>query len=124
MTADGARADDRRRRKDAMSKLLRKRWRPAVAAAIVAGAAGASAADDAALRDDVSVLIELAIRARDGVRIHRELLRELVDRRQLLVACERARGERRGHALVDLAIHGHAAVVIEPNVERHHLLIY
>src|SRR5687767_15520449 len=73
----------------------------------------------AAMRDDVTVLIELAVCTRDRVRIDREPLREVVDRWKLLVAREHARRKRRRYRLVDLAVHRNAAVVVDAYVEGH-----
>src|SRR5262249_54148326 len=73
----------------------------------------------AALRRDVTCLIQLAVGARDRVRVDRELPRELVDRRQLLVALERSGGQRGGDRVVDLAVDRDAAVVVDRELERH-----
>ena len=72
----------------------------------------------AALGDDVTVALEIAIGTRDRVGVDVEPRGEIVDRRQLLVLREPTGGQGLHDRLVDLAVHRQAAVVVELHLER------
>jgi hypothetical protein len=70
------------------------------------------------LREEYFADFKFSIRANDGIRIDRQIDRELANGRQLIARTKLA-GRNAAHDLIDnLAVHGYAATLVEGKLER------